>query len=174
MSDSSATPWTVARQAPLSTGFPRQDYGADCHFLLQGLPNPGIEPASPALAGGFFTTKPPGKPKWNSTQSWKRTRNAIGNNMDTTRDYHTKESKSERERQIPCDITYMWNLKYDTINLSMKQKQNHGHREQTYGCWGGRVGGRMDWEFGGSRWKLLYIEWINKKVLPYIAQGIIF
>ena len=34
--------------------------------------------------------------------------------------------------------------------------------------------GRMDWEFGGSRCKLLYIEWINKKVLPYIAQGIIF
>ena len=32
----------------------------------------------------------------------------------TTRDYHTKWSKSERERQIPYDITYMWNLKYDT------------------------------------------------------------
>ena len=39
---------------------------AGCHFLLQGnLPNPGIESASPAapeLAGGFFTTEPPGKP----------------------------------------------------------------------------------------------------------------
>ena len=34
--------------------------------------------------------------------------------MDATRDYHTKWSKSERERQIPYDITYMWNLKYDT------------------------------------------------------------
>ena len=34
--------------------------------------------------------------------------------MDTTRDSHTKWSKSERERQIPYDITYMWNLKYDT------------------------------------------------------------
>ena len=34
--------------------------------------------------------------------------------MDATRDYHTKLSKSERERQIPYDITYMWNLKYDT------------------------------------------------------------
>ena len=30
------------------------------------------------------------------------------------RHYHTKRSKSERERQIPYDITYMWNLKYDT------------------------------------------------------------
>ena len=33
---------------------------------------------------------------------------------DGTRDYHTKWSKSDRERQIPYDITYMWNLKYDT------------------------------------------------------------
>ena len=40
--------------------------------------------------------------------------NAICSNMDGSRDYHTKQSKSERERQIPYDITYMWNLKYDT------------------------------------------------------------
>ena len=32
--------------------------------------------------------------------------------MDGPRD--TKQSKSGRERQIPCDITYMWNVKYDT------------------------------------------------------------
>ena len=36
--------------------------------------------------------------------------NAICNNMDGPRDYHTKWSKSERERQISYDITYMWNL----------------------------------------------------------------
>ena len=34
--------------------------------------------------------------------------------MDGLNLYHTKWSKSERERQIPYDITYMWNLKYDT------------------------------------------------------------
>ena len=34
--------------------------------------------------------------------------------MDGPRDYHTKRSKSERERQIQYDITYMWNLKYYT------------------------------------------------------------
>ena len=34
--------------------------------------------------------------------------------MDATRDYHTKGNKSERERQISYDITYMWNLKHDT------------------------------------------------------------
>ena len=39
------------------------------------------------------------------------------------------EVKSERERRIPYDTTYMWNLKYGTMNLSTKQKQTHGHRE---------------------------------------------
>jgi len=62
-----ATPWTVARQAPLSVGFPRQEYWSGLPFPPPGdLPYPGIEsksPASPALAGGFFTTEPPGKPK---------------------------------------------------------------------------------------------------------------
>ena len=43
--------------------FPGKNTGVDCHFLLQGnLPNPGIEPASLAMAGRFFTAVPPGKP----------------------------------------------------------------------------------------------------------------
>ena len=58
--------------------------------------------------------------------------------MNTTRDYHTKWNKSDRERQIPYN-TYTWNLKYDT-NEPMKQKQNHGHREENCGCQGGEVG----------------------------------
>ena len=53
-------PWTVARQAPLSMGFSRQEYWSGLLFPLPGdLPDPGIEPMSlmsPALAGGFFTT----------------------------------------------------------------------------------------------------------------------
>ena len=48
-------PWTVARQAPLSMGFPRQEYWNGLPFRSAGdLANPGIEPTSPALAGGFF------------------------------------------------------------------------------------------------------------------------
>ena len=62
----SVTPWTVVHQAPLSMGFPRQEYWSGFPCPPSGdLPNPGIEPASPefpALAGGFFTTEPPGKP----------------------------------------------------------------------------------------------------------------
>ena len=54
----------VARQAPLSVGFFRQEYWSRLPFPSPGhLPNPGIEPASPALAGRFFTTEPPGKSK---------------------------------------------------------------------------------------------------------------
>ena len=57
-----ATPQTVACQAPLSIGFSRQEYGSGLPFPSPGdLPNPGIEPASSALAGRFFTTEPPGK-----------------------------------------------------------------------------------------------------------------
>ena len=58
-------PWTVARPAPLSMGFSRQESWSGWPFPLPGdLPNPGIEPmspVSPALAGRFFTTEPPGK-----------------------------------------------------------------------------------------------------------------
>ena len=57
------TPWPVACQAPLSLGFCRQDYLSRLLFPPpEDLPDPGIEPTSPALAGGFFTTEPPGKP----------------------------------------------------------------------------------------------------------------
>ena len=59
------TPWTVARQTPLSMEFSRQEYWSGLPFPTPGdLPDPGIErnpPASPALAGRFFTTVPPGQ-----------------------------------------------------------------------------------------------------------------
>ena len=52
--------WTVARQAPLSIVFPRQEYWSRLPFPTPGdLPEPGVEPTSPespALAGRFFTT----------------------------------------------------------------------------------------------------------------------
>ena len=51
------TPWTVAQQAPLSMGFPKQEYWSGLPHPSPGdLPDPGIEPTSPALAGGFFIT----------------------------------------------------------------------------------------------------------------------
>ena len=66
MPGSLATPWTVIQQAPLSMGFPRQEYWSGLPFPPPGdPPNPGIKLmslVSPSLAGGFFTTEPPGKP----------------------------------------------------------------------------------------------------------------
>ena len=59
MSSSFETLWTIAYQAPLSMAFPRQEYWS-CHFFsIQEL---NLPLASPALAGGFFITEPPGKP----------------------------------------------------------------------------------------------------------------
>ena len=64
VSNSFATPLDyIACQAPLTMGFPRQKYWSGLPFPSPGdLLNPGIEPMSPVLAGGFFTTEPPGKP----------------------------------------------------------------------------------------------------------------
>ena len=62
------TPWTVARRAPLFMGFSRQEYWSGLLCPPPGdLPDPGMElvsPVSPALAGGAFTTMPPGKPRF--------------------------------------------------------------------------------------------------------------
>ena len=62
VSNSFVTPWAIIHQASLSMGFPRQEYWSGLPFSSPGdFPNPGIEPASPKLAGGFFTAERPGK-----------------------------------------------------------------------------------------------------------------
>ena len=58
-----ATAWTVAHQAPLSVGFPRQGYWSGLPFLPPGdLPHPAINPGSPAVQGDSLPSEPPGKP----------------------------------------------------------------------------------------------------------------
>ena len=57
-----ATPWTVAQQAPLSTGFSRQAYWSGVRFLSPGDPHDiGIKPRFPALQADFLLSEPPGK-----------------------------------------------------------------------------------------------------------------
>ena len=57
------TLWAIARQAPLSMGFFKEEYWSGLPFPSPGdLPDPGIEPVSPALVDRFFTTEPPGTP----------------------------------------------------------------------------------------------------------------
>ena len=64
MSDSFVTPWIVVCQAPLSMGFPRQEYWSWLPFPSPGnLSNPEIKLRSPALTSRFFTVEPSGKSK---------------------------------------------------------------------------------------------------------------
>ena len=64
MSDSLETPWTVARQAPLSMGFLRQEYWRGLPYPSPGnLPNPGIKSMSPTLQAGSLPAEPPEKPR---------------------------------------------------------------------------------------------------------------
>ena len=65
--------------------------------------------------------------------------------MDGTRNSNTKLGDSEREKQIPYDITYMWNLKYGTDDPIYK---DHGYGKQTCGCKGK---GRREWN-GQELW----------------------
>ena len=59
-----ATLWTVACQAHLSMGFSRQEYWSGLPFPSPGdLPDPGIEPWSPALEADALTSEPPGQPQ---------------------------------------------------------------------------------------------------------------
>ena len=62
VASNSATPWTVAQQAPLSTRFSGQEYwnGLPCPFPGD-LPDPGIKPGSPALHADSPLSEPPGK-----------------------------------------------------------------------------------------------------------------
>ena len=63
MSDLFVTSWTIAFQASWSMGFPRQEYWNGLPCPPPGdFPDPGMEPMSPVLTGGFFTTEPLGSP----------------------------------------------------------------------------------------------------------------
>ena len=58
-----STPWTVAYQAPQSVEFSRQEYSSGLPFPSPGdLPNPGVEPGSPAFQADALPSEPPGKP----------------------------------------------------------------------------------------------------------------
>ena len=59
------------------------------------------------------------------------------------------------------------------MNLSTKQKQTHGHREQTCRCQRQGGGSGINGEFGVGRCKLLHLEWINNEVLLYSTENYI-
>jgi len=81
----------------------------------------------------------------------KEQNNATHSDMNATRDDHTKWSQSERERQTPYDISYMWNLEYNTNKLIYETKKSQtewtdwwlprgrGSGKGQNGCWGQQV-----------------------------------
>ena len=84
------TPWTVAYQAPLSMGFSRQVYWSGLPFPSPGdLPNPGIEPRSPALQADALPSEPPG--------SYSNHHNALnsGHFLLRSRNYSTCSASSQ-------------------------------------------------------------------------------
>ena len=65
------TPWTIKQQAPLSKGFSRQEFWNGLPYPPTGeLPRLGIQPTSPASAGGFLTTEPPGLDALEGVLDW--------------------------------------------------------------------------------------------------------
>ena len=103
---------------------------------------------------------------YNAILAIKISNNATCSNMDGFRDYHTKWSKSEKERQIPYDITYMWNLKYNTNEGIYKTDIDNR-------LWLPRGSGVEEGESGVSRCTPLYIGWINNKVILYSTRNYI-
>ena len=94
--------WTIALQGPLSRKFSQKEYWSGLPFPTPGhLPNPGIKPMSPALAGRFLTSAPPRKPYNRILLSHKREQNcAICRDVSGPRECHTERSQSERKTNI--------------------------------------------------------------------------
>ena len=79
-----------------------------------------------------------------------------------SRDSHIKWSKSERERYIPYNMTYMWNYRWTYL-----QKRSRSTDLDGLGLARGEGEGGMNWDIGVSRCKVLHLEGIDSKVLLY-------
>ena len=87
----------------------------------------------------------------------KKQTTTICSSMNGSRGYYTLWNKSDRERQISYDTTYMQNLKNITNNLYTKYKQTHRHRKQTYGTKREKRGrDKLGYVF--NRYKRFYIK----------------
>ena len=85
-----ATPWPIAHYTSLSMGFPRPEYWSG---LPGDVPNLGLEPASPALAGGFCNPEPPQKPPANVIH-----RNTLWNPQWLSNQRHSSEPKKKKKK----------------------------------------------------------------------------
>ena len=80
-------------------------------------------------------------------------------------------SKSERERQIPDDMTYMWNLKYGRNEPIYRTETDSDMENGFVIAKLARGGSGMDGDVGVGRCKLLHLEWISIEVLMYSPRS---
>ena len=92
--------------------------------------------------------------------------NVICSNMDAARDSHTKRSKKEIERQVPCDSPYMWNVKYGPGDPIYKTETPWAWRAVLW-LPGGVGWGWDDREFGTGGCKLYNWKWMRNGILLY-------
>ena len=118
-----ATPRTVTYQVPPSMGFSRQEYWSGLPFPSPGdLPNPGIEPGSPALQGDSLPSEPPLRNK----KGW--TTNTCNNLLKSPENLLRKKSRQSY-------------ILYDSIHIEVVKWQNYRSEEQI----GGSQGLRSRW-----------------------------
>ena len=96
----------------------------------------------------------------------------ICRDVNGSRDCHTEWSKSEREKQISCIHTYMWNLEKGYRWTGLQGRNWDTCREQMYGNQGWKVaggggGGVMNWGIGIDMYTLMCKKWMTNKNLLY-------
>ena len=156
--------------SPPGKNFPGKNTGTGCHFLRGIFPTRGSNPSLLHRQVDSLPLHHVGSPSGISLSHKKGWTNAICSNMGGPGDYHTK---SERERQTPCDTTYMWNLKYGHEWTYLQSGTDSDAENEDLWLPRGRGVGGMDGKFEISRCKLFYIEWINNKVLLYSTRNYI-
>ena len=103
------TPWTVANQAPRSMKFSRQEYWSRLPFPSpRDLPNPGIEPKSPELAGRFFPAELPEMPY---IQAYRGTYSGF-QLVSGQVGFNTVLSQSLNSRSESCDVSFRIRLQH--------------------------------------------------------------
>ena len=143
-------PTTVARQAPLSMGFSRQEHWSGFLCPPPGdLPNPGIEPESPALQVSFLSPEPPGKPRvaqWPLLQSVLWFKESLLARKDFLQPSEDMDSHvAGPGLQIPCSWLCCWWLFHLGTGIQPQKCWELPHfgwaREQNSGL--------LDWPCGG-------------------------
>ena len=121
-----ATPWTIACQVPLSMDSSRQEYWSGLTFSIPGdLPDLGIKPvspASPALAGRFFTSALPGKPGTPLTPSLFM----LSSDCHRAKDSLLFSPSTHILLSLwCCSLSLPWNLERNSENLSSNSEPQH-------------------------------------------------